>query len=300
MPEISVIIPVYKVENTLKECLDSVLNQTFRDIEVVCVNDGSPDKCGQILNEYAQKDNRIKVIHQENKGLSGARNTGLGVITGKWIAFVDSDDALPEYALETMHTIACKAGVPVVASRCRLKLGENHPNETNPAYQIKHNGLADFVQDNKIFSSAWNKLYAIDLWKQLRFEEGMLFEDWPVMTILFGSIQDYAITDMPCYIYRENNTSITRSAFSVKKIDSYVKGIRMVYNAFQHSDKLPLARVRMAVAVKMLVNKVYHAKDKELNQYLLAQMKILFEEGVIQKRHLNWKTRWRLFCLQYK
>lgn len=300
MPEISVIIPVYKVENTLKECLGSVLNQTFRDIEVICVNDGSPDKCGQILNEYAQKDNRIKVIHQENKGLAGARNTGLNVITGKWIAFVDSDDALPVYALETMHTIACKAGVPVVASRCRLKLGENHPNKTNLAYQIKPNGLADFVQDNKIFSSACNKLYAADLWKQLRFEEGMLFEDWPVMTILFGSIQDYATTDMPCYVYRENNTSITRSAFSIKKIDSYVKGIRMVYNAFQHSDKLPLARVRMAVAVKMLVNKVYHAKDKELNQYLLAQMKILFEEGVIQKRHLNWKTRWRLLCLQYK
>ena len=92
MAKISIIIPVYKVEQYLPECLDSVINQTYKNLEIICVDDGSPDNSGKILDEYASKDNRIKVIHKENGGVSSARNAGLDIATGDWISFVDADD----------------------------------------------------------------------------------------------------------------------------------------------------------------------------------------------------------------
>lgn len=100
MCEISIIVPIYKVERYLKRCVDSILNQTFTDFELILVDDGSPDNCGRICDEYAEKDNRIYVIHKENGGLSDARNAGLDYATGQYIIFVDSDDFVEPDLLE--------------------------------------------------------------------------------------------------------------------------------------------------------------------------------------------------------
>ena len=105
-PKVSIVIPVYNVEPYLRECLDSVKNQTLKEIEIICVDDGSPDNCGAILDEYAQNDKRFKVIHQENQGLSGARNTGLDNITGEYVIFLDSDDYLDLNACEELYKTA--------------------------------------------------------------------------------------------------------------------------------------------------------------------------------------------------
>ena len=109
MPGISVIVPVYKVEKYLHECVDSILAQTFRDFELILVDDGSPDNCGAICDEYAAKDSRIRVIHQENQGLSGARNSGIDVARGEYITFVDADDSI-EPCLYTTAVKACQEG----------------------------------------------------------------------------------------------------------------------------------------------------------------------------------------------
>ena len=101
MPKISVIIPVYNVEKYLAECLTSVVNQTFKDIEIICVNDGSTDNSPKILKEFAQKDSRIKIINQENQGLSAARNTGLDVATGEYVSFIDSDFTCSRYQVNS-------------------------------------------------------------------------------------------------------------------------------------------------------------------------------------------------------
>ena len=161
-------------------------------------------------------------------------------------------------------------------------------------------GLKDFVRDPKIFSSAWNKLFHRDLFASMRFKEGMLFEDWPVMTILFGRVDKYATTNVPCYIYREDNTSITRSSFSLKKIDSYIEGIHMVYQAYKNTKHLAYARKRMAVAVKMLVNKVYRSKDRKLIEPLMSSLNGLFGHKIISKGDLPLKTRLRLFLLKLR
>ena len=305
MPKISVIVPVYNTEQYLAECLDSVLAQTFQDIEIICVNDGSPDNSAAILSEYAKKDPRIKVITQENKGLSAARNAGLAMAQGEWIYLIDSDDMLPSYALEVLYNIAEKSGCHIVASRDRLSVVQYNnikedklTVEPTFCYQ-KGKGLRDFVRDSKVFSSSCNKLYASSLFATQRFRVGMFFEDWPVITILFGQVDEYATTNVPCYVYREDNQSITRSAFSEKKVQSYVQGVRMVYDVYKNSDQLNTARRRMAVAIKMLVNKVYRAKDKTLNELLLHEMQGLFHEKIISKKDLPIKTRWRLWRLKH-
>lgn len=106
MPEVSIIVPVYKVEPYLNKCVDSILAQTFTDFECILVDDGSPDSCGKICDEYVQKDSRVKVIHQENQGLSAARNSGLDMASGAWIVFVDSDDWIEPDAVEVLYRAA--------------------------------------------------------------------------------------------------------------------------------------------------------------------------------------------------
>ena len=114
MPKISVIIPVYKVEQYLPECLDSIINQTYKNLEIICIDDGSPDNSGKILDEYASKDNRIRVIHKENGGISSARNAGLDIATGDWISFVDSDDWLDINTYEKLLSSADEANTDIV------------------------------------------------------------------------------------------------------------------------------------------------------------------------------------------
>ena len=295
MKKVSVIIPVYNVEKYLSACLDSVLAQTFQDYEVICVNDGSPDNSAAILSEYAQKDNRMTIITQENQGLSGARNTGLDHAKGEYIFFLDADDTLPPNALETMIKIALDTNVPLVASESKKKTEKS----TSLRYHVFHHPLSDFVKNNKIHSNAWNKLYRSDILKMHRFIRGIYFEDWPFLTTLMGQIDAFATTKIPCYYYREEGESITRSTFTQKKVDSYLTGIRYVYDFYQNRPDLSLAQKRIAIAVKMLVNKVYKSKDKELTCYTLAQLNDLFEKGIIKKYQLSFKTLLRLWKMRF-
>ncbi len=302
MPKISVIIPVYKAEGYIKDCLDSVFGQGIEEIEVICINDGSPDNSGVLLEEYAQKEKRLKVIHQPNKGPSAARNAGIDVATGEWIFFLDSDDLLAPNALQTLYDTAVKTGVFVVASRKKILTSELKEAQMSAEsnVQLFKNGLKDFVLDTKIFSAVWGKLFKKEVWDNIRFKEGIVFEDWPVMTILFGRYKPYATLQTPCVIYRDENESITRSAFSVHKVESYLCGIRLVYEAFKESAELPFARQRMAVAAKMATNKVYHAKDKEVDACLIKGMNALKEEGILLSKDLPFKTKWRLWRIQHR
>ncbi len=295
MSKVSIVIPVYNTEKYLPECLDSVLSQTFQDFEIICVNDGSTDNSLGILNHYAQKDKRFKIISQENQGLSGARNTGLDKASGDYIFFLDSDDAIPQNALETMVKIATDSNVPLVASEAKKK----NKKSISYNYQIYHHPLADFIQNRKIHSSAWNKLYRADILKMHRFIPGIYFEDWPFLTTLMGQIDSYATTKIPCYYYREEGSSITRSAFTQKKVDSYLTGIKYVYDFYKDRPDLALAQKRMNVAVKMMVNKVYKTKDKDLAHYTLSQLQFLFEKGIIKKYQLSFKSLFRLWKMRY-
>ena len=297
MPKISVIIPVYNTEKYLPDCISSVLGQTFQDFEVICVNDGSTDNSQSVLQKFRLKDNRIKIFTQENKGQGEARNTGLEHATGEYILFLDSDDTLPDYALSLLLDVAQKTSAPITVSRKFLKFPKKKHHFLHPVIHKKI--FEDFVKDGRIFSSPCNKLYRADILKLHRFIPGICFEDWPFLITLFSQVGFYVTINTPCYIYNKTNFSTVRSPFTQKKVNSYVTGIWFVYNAFKNRPTLPLAQKRIAVAAKMLINKVYKTNNKTLTQSLFVELDKIFKEGVIRKNQLPIKTRFRLWKMRH-
>ncbi len=300
-PKISVIIPVYNVEDYLSQCLDSVINQAnFFDYEIICVNDGATDDSGKILEEYSKKDKKIKVITQENKGLSGARNTGIDVAKGEYICFLDSDDAFAPYTLDVFYDIAKDSGCDVVVCGKDVSSLQDFYPEPKYDYKIYSPALKNIVNIAKAKSQAWNKLYSAKALKNHRFIEGITFEDWPFVTTLFADIKSFAFLSTPLYFYNQDNVSITRSPFSAKKIKSYMTGIRYVYDFFKEREEQKIAKKRIITAIKMCINKTYRSKKnlKELSPVLQVEVKNLIKEKIISWHNLPVKSLYRLWRMR--
>ena len=293
MPKISVIIPIYNAEPWLAGCLDSVLAQSDQDFEIICVNDGSTDNSASLLTEYAERDKRIRVRTQKNQGQSVARNVGLDMAQGDYIFFLDADDTLPRHALAVLLKMVEKTQAPIAVSRF-FKTGTVRKNTC----RIRRPALKCFVRDRRVFSTPCNKLYRSDILKDSRFIPNIYFEDWPFLTILFGQIPFYADTDTPCYVYNDKNVSTIRSPFTEKKTDSYLTGIKAVADFYRDRPDRALARRRIAVAVKMMVAKVYKTRDKGLARYLLQKMKPLFQNKTLVWWSLSPKTLYRLWRMR--
>lgn len=225
---ISVIIPVYKVEAYLPECLDSVIKQTYRDLEIILVEDASPDGCGEICDRYAAQDDRIKCVHQEkNGGQAAARNTGMDMATGEYLFFADSDDWLAEDALEKLlaglrqYQADCCVGASVTVLEPdsegknkgrQLRRGERKGERCETAGEaMRHVLLAG--------SAAWNRLYKRETLEGLRFPQGRINEDEPFMLRAYKRMERIAFLDCDTYFYRKRENSTTTSAFSVKMAD---------------------------------------------------------------------------------
>ena len=180
MPKISVILPIYNVEKYLRRCLDSVLNQTFTDFEAICVNDGSPDKSLHILEEYAAKDSRIKIVTQENQGLSMARNNGLKVAKGDYIYFLDSDDAIHPKLLEIAYTFASKNNADMVCFGFEksdgIEYAPKNINIENLKYKVTDNPLNLALSNSKfrIPFNVWTKFYKKEILNGINFIKGIL------------------------------------------------------------------------------------------------------------------------------
>ena len=181
MNKISVIVPVYNVEKYLKRCLDSIINQTFKDIEIICINDGSTDNSGEILNSYAQKDKRIKIIEQTNSGLSAVRNKGIDIASGEYISFIDSDDWIDKNFYENLYNAACKNDADIAAcgiirlSEYRKKYLLQFEKEITLENPDKKFEICDIPDINYV----WNKIYKLDKIRKynLKFLEGYVYED---------------------------------------------------------------------------------------------------------------------------
>lgn len=183
MPELSIIVPVYKVEKYLPKCIDSILAQTFRDFELILIDDGSPDNCGAICDEYAARDSRIKVIHQENAGVSAARNAGLDIATGTFLGFVDSDDWIEPEMYETMIATAKEKQVDVVVCGIRYCSDGGESIRTdlidNRAYTGEEMLKALYGKPNPTGGGAVNKLFLRSKAEDIRFRINIsMAEDW--------------------------------------------------------------------------------------------------------------------------
>lgn len=233
-PLVSVIIPIYKVEDYLDECVHSVRAQTYTNLEIILVDDGSPDNCGSMCDAYASEDPRIRVIHRENGGLSAARNSGLDIATGDFITFVDSDDWIYEKTIE--EYMSCFAQTPeleMVESRiypssygAPCYVGEYRPD---PELEGKTLTGEEVLQSMCLkvfpvctFPVAWNKCYRRELIGDLRFPEGRIFEDLDFQLRLYPRVRAYRLSGLVTYYYREDREgAITARNNSLKIIPKF-------------------------------------------------------------------------------
>ena len=224
-PLISVIVPVYRVEEYLERCVKSILSQTYKNLEVILVDDGSPDQCPAICDACAEKDARVKVIHQENKGLSGARNAGIDAASGEYLAFVDSDDYVSPHFIEELYQLLQDTGCAIGQCRFSYVKGDGLVEEGDSAFCIyRGESLMEQLygpeEKATCFVVAWNKLYRAELFKEtgIRYPEGRIHEDEATTYRLFHEAKKLAFLDRALYgYYTENGGSIT-SVFSAKRL----------------------------------------------------------------------------------
>lgn len=228
MPAISVIIPVYKVEPYLDACVSSVVGQTFSDLEILLVDDGSPDRCPELCDAWAQKDPRVRVIHQENGGLSAARNTGIEAATGEFLAFVDSDDMLEPDALRRAWEAQQACQADLVIFNLVYVDEHNHPlpapdfsgfrDEILTADEVWQRYFA--LAEQKIYYVvAWNKLYRRELFKTLRYAPGKRYEDQFLLPGLLAQCKTVACLRYVGYRYAQRGGSIMAQGSSRNYLD---------------------------------------------------------------------------------
>lgn len=222
MPLISVIVPVYKVEPYLRRCIDSIITQAFSDFELILVDDGSPDNCGVICDEYAAQDSRIHVIHQENGGLSAARNAGIDWAVAnsdsQWLSFVDSDDWVHPCFLEFLYRAVQETGTRV--SACGIRKVKTDLELLNVGYNAQKMPWDRFYQIDWMQGVvAWNKLYSKDLFEGLRYPVGKLHEDEFLTYKLLARAGIVSFVDAALYMYFQNPSGIMSSNFSLSRLD---------------------------------------------------------------------------------
>lgn len=224
MAKISVVVPVYKVECYLHRCVDSILHQSFPDFDLILVDDGSPDNCGAICDDYAAKDNRVHVIHQKNGGLSAARNSGIdwsfANSSSQWLAFIDSDDWIHKDYLKLLLTAAeeLDAGVAMGDYHWTSEYCEDEDlSNARPIPMEPERAMAEYYA---FCTPAWGKIFRKALFAEIRFPVGKLYEDAYVTHKLIFAAENVAVyTEKLCYYYN-NPTSITRAKWSDRKLDS--------------------------------------------------------------------------------
>lgn len=226
--KISVIIPVYKVERYIRTCLESVIGQSYRNLEIILVDDGSPDSCPAICDEYAAVDPRIKVIHKLNGGMADARNAGLEISSGELLFFVDSDDYINKYCLEMLVNEMEATGADIVECHSNNFLDGNDP-DWKSKYTIRKRKILtpnDWLTETNlgglISCVVWNKLYKADLYDDVRFPVGRIFEDEATTYKVIYKAKKICRVESKLYFYRKRVGSIMTGAMTLKKVEHRV------------------------------------------------------------------------------
>ncbi len=276
---VSIIIPVYNVEPYLVEALDSVIHQTYTNLEIIIIDDGSTDGSGKICDDYAKKDNRIRIIHQENKGLSTARNIGLNIMTGEFVAFLDPDDAFHlDYVKKLISRIIQHQADLVM---CKFTI---HNTE-----KTMEHGVTDFLKPaiqsgiynriqmiNALFDgyanyAVWNKLFRRELWTYIRFPDGHVHEDREPLFKIINQCIKIIIIDEPLYLHRKRPGSITTTfsyknvydlLFSASQVEAYFN--EKTHNLFPKDiqKKAKLYQLKILIQVYAIIDEVKKEIDK--------------------------------------
>lgn len=294
---VSVIVPVYKVENYLKECVDSIINQTYKNLEIILVDDGSPDNSGMQCDEYAKIDSRIRVIHKENGGLSDARNAGMKICTGDYISFVDSDDYISPVFIETLHKTIVNGECDIVAIKWGTAFWDGR-ELIRPLTQkfddckieyLSAESVLEKMLYQEIATGAPFKLYRRQILKNVEFPKGYLYEDVATTYKPFLNSNKAAIVCADLYAYRKRRDSIIRRKFSEEKLiclkifDQLVndEGIKKI--GLEKAAKSRVYAMTYSVFLQVDPN---DSKTKKLlwDKLKIVQKDIMFDSSKIMRR----------------
>lgn len=289
-PLISVIVPVYKVEKYLVKCVDSIVNQTYKNLEIILVDDGSPDNCGKICDDYAAKDSRIKVIHKANGGLSDARNVAIDVASGDYITFIDSDDLINARYIETLYSVLVRYSALISSVSYKWAYDPREViEEKSEKYEIYHfnanEAIENMLVQKVMLNSAWGKLYKRELFDGLRFTKDILYEDLDFFYKIYERSENNVHADVPLYFYRKNQESIIGS-FNVRRLDVLkVTGDIVEYMKTKHPQLISAAESRQLSAnFNMFFLLPYKESEVYANAYNSCWEKI---------KELRWKCLFR-------
>ena len=248
MDKISVIIPVYKVENYLERCVRSVCNQTYPELEILLIDDGSPDRSGEICDVLAGQDARIRVIHKSNGGLSDARNAGIDASTGDWLAFVDSDDWLDPRMLEILKIQAEKYGAEIAECSYSNLYKEMVKEETSCSGNVIVATPVEAIEGNLDWKNfkpvAWNKLYRADIVGRIRYPKGKLHEDEFTTHKFYLAAKKIVYVDVSGYNYDRRREGSITAKFSLRNLDA-CQAYHEKTNAVCHTPELAPIRQKM-------------------------------------------------------
>lgn len=307
--KVSVIIPVYNVAPFLKTCINSVISQTHKNLEILCINDGSTDNCLEILKEFEAIDERITVISQKNMGLSEARNTGIDKATGKYIFFLDSDDFIHHQAIEILYRAVAKSRLEIAGFTFQKTMTDDvkmrEYNIETIEYLIHKNPLEILLgSSSPICIPVWSKIYKTELVKQNKFIKGICFEDWPFTTCIMSKVKYFALANMPLYFYRVNNASISRTGLTEKKIEDYIAGIQHVYDYFKdfnNGEYLELVQeARIAKTMRIMMRSIGRSPKEtqsRLKEKVKTELNKLKKNKVITYKKLTIFKKIELFLL---
>lgn len=234
---ISIIVPVYNVSKYLERCISSIINQSYQNIEIILINDGSTDNSGEICNKYSLLDNRIKVIHKTNGGLSDARNCGIKNSSGDYIMFIDSDDVVNFNIVECLYNIIIKYDTDISICDCVHCYSDDIIfSNSNAIKSFKSNeAICELLYQKSFLVSSWGKLFTRKCFDNVLFPVNLIFEDSAIMYKIFNQVDKIVYTDAKLYAYMHRENSITTAKFSKKDCD-ILKICNEMMEYFSNSD----------------------------------------------------------------
>ena len=298
---ISVIVPVYNVGRYIEKCILSVINQDYSDVELILVDDGSTDDGGKICDEYAKKDNRIKVIHKKNGGLSDARNVGIDSSSGDLLFFLDGDDYLPKNAIAKIHKCMSKTNADICEGEIR-SIGLNDRNfkgkmsQQSTSSYGKMDALRELLYLNAFTNSACAKLYKRNVIGKIRFPKGKIYEDLATTYKFFLKANAVAKTGAIVYCYRQNEESIMHRDYSKERLTAiaFAKEQLDYYNS-NYKELVPAATYRVGYeCIRVLNDMPFFCKDSKDVYYLLSQCRKM----VLKDRRLSLRKK-MIFYFSY-
>lgn len=304
MPKISVIVPVYKVEDYLDRCVESILAQTFVDFELILVDDGSPDNCPAMCDSWAGKDSRIKVIHKENGGLSDARNAGFEGSCGEWITFIDSDDYVHPEMLEALLNAVLQTGTIVSVGGLQVSTTNEFSDQAIPSATIVSSESVFLSAPRINDMSACGKLYHRRCFNNIRYPKGKLNEDAFVTYRILYNAMRIAVIDGPLYYYFQSSQSITRSEWTRENLDELEAYYQQI-NFFREKNLEKIYNKKCCDFLVVIRRQILQLRQlpsgdirRHYERILLRQLRnTLRNEKALQG--LDKKERWKQYMFAY-